>query len=534
MKSKKFFNLKLYLAGLKQFVLVALIICASSIIVPIIIPATSYLLTNVYLIAIFAFYMHNYVTKLFKTDQTEYTRACIIFSYTTALLTYSFVILLIPSILMGFCGLFVANLLFISAFLLAWSLTDNNYLCFALSLIILSPQALITYIAKTVYKLCSYLDKSKIYPLLNGELNLLTNNIGIKPHISDYNYNSLSGIIYTTIFALILTILAILVLTKVKSAQNALLTFVSIYICSATCLFPLHSIIRTIYYGKQVGLPIIASIAIFLAVICIYVLWNIYKTKQNKTKSRALTGVLIIITFNIVISGAILLICKSFASFTPTAAEIDYVIIENGSPSHDVDPYMHLIYAKTKVSDTESLEIIANLLDKNVAYSKNLDANGVPIYDSPNNNFKTIKVTICSNGSTEYRKLRIDENNLSKLFSNIEKTDKFIELASNLPKTITNGSYGFNGLIFIEALDIYNIYIKEFEALDEASRKEMIINNCKLTNDFYSGLDDFSNSNKLHVLYDNGNSFPGYYTLIIDITKATPKAYAKYQEYLTN
>ena len=556
MKNNCFFNSKLYISGLKQ--LAAVPIFAA--VVLSFLCTLQFILSKNYtfdfywsdifahyahltLVPIMALYIHNYISNKNSTLPEEHSRASVIISYTIAMFTYTMAMLLvaIPTTknVIYFLGMFSSYLLIAATFFLAWTLTNNTFSYIIIFLIISSPQIIITYVTQLVHELCPQLNSGTIPAILSPNYKLLVLFTNKTQSEFLYSYDYIPGIIFAIVTSIILISIALFILLKEEKTQkkSSLINtitkmLVKTFIPMAICLIPLKTIIKSLYSKQYNDLSLISLAFYLLIILFVYFICDIILNKKEASSKNSLIGLLLIVVLNVIIAGTTLIICDNNNSFSPNADEIDYVIIENGQPAHDVESYYQNIYKEVKVSDADTLKTLSHCIKVN-----NNNAN-TSLYNN-SNNFKLLNLTIHSNGATYNKTLRVDNGTCMKLFENIEKTDEFVQLVSNLPEEISNTSFAFNKLNLNEIKEIYSLYIEELSELSIDKQREIISRDKKNfdiiqnSDTSYSVLEErYADSGLICIYYENNESEkPGNYMLVIEITEDTPKAYEKFLEY---
>ncbi|MBE5926400.1 MAG: hypothetical protein E7270_05495 [Lachnospiraceae bacterium] len=565
----KLFNPKLYIQGLKQLSTIAidafailLVICVFGIIIgtgiggaDILVPIYAQT-AHLTFIPIMAFYILRFFHRRNSSDfyfSIPSSIACTSFSYMASVVTYALPMsaLIIPTLsddydalerITYFIGLFATYLLVIATIYLAWSVTNTLFSHIVVSgLILVLPQAIITFISSSVYRICCFLDSNNKAIFLDGKLNLLTHNFGVTYE----NYDYIPGIIYTLTIAIIYFILAI-ILSKTKRSENAgsetnnriVQTITRCILTTFVCLPAITRIVECIYYSEEINYAIPGILFLYFIAICVYFIYEFISTRTVKTFKSALLGLPVLILINILIISTILITSNKATNFTPDADEIDYVKFTSRIWSYEGDDsYYSTVINKVKITDSDTKQAISDALEESIDISKqNSSSNDSRFYYSEG--YKNLKVLICSDGTNYYRTLKIKENKYYNLIANaLLENDKFIRLASKLPdaeyisdfKMYTNKDYSETDI-----LNIYEIYRIELASLSLEENREIVKTSYEIaTEDSTLKYDDFDakyqDTGLIKIYYDINDNTK---TLFLNITEKTPKSYALYQEIL--
>ncbi len=570
MKSNKIFSTKLYIQGLKQLSTIAidafailLVICVFGIIIgtgiggaDILVPIYAQT-AHLTFIPIMAFYILHFFHRRNSSNfyfSIPSSIACTSFSYMTSVVTYALPIsaLIIPTLsddynaldrITYFIGLFVTYLLVIATIYLAWSVTNTLFSHIVVSgLILVLPQAIITFISSSVYRICCFLDSNNKAIFLDGKLNLLTHNFGVTYE----NYDYIPGIIYTLTIAIIYFILAI-ILSKTKRSENVgseinnriVQTITRCILTTFVCLPAITGIVEYIYYREEVNYTIPGILFLYFIAICIYFIYEFISTRTVKTFKSALLGLPVLILINILIISTILVTSNKATNFTPDADEIDYVKFTSRIWSYEGDySYYSTVINKVKITDSDTKQAISDALKESIDMSKQIDISGNNRLFYYSEGYRNLKVLICSGGTKYYRNLEIKENKYYNLIANaLLENDEFIRLASILPgaeyisnfKIYTNKDYSD-----ADILNIYEIYRMELASLSLEESREIVKTSYEIaTEDSTLRYDDFDtkyqDTGLIRIYYDINDNTK---TLFLNITEKTPKSYALYQEIL--
>ena len=585
-KKEKFFDIHLYIEGLRQIRTMGMVFMVMILICAVIIPAVyvwnfiieggglaaetvnlfevfPFLLAVMYIFApVMALRLFRFLNKRNESDfyhALSFTRPCLYVSFFAAVMTWAaaqvvisvlFEILILklaskviilnmasvwPFALAVLCGCF----LMISAVLVAMSLTGTYFSNIALALLILFlPRLILMVMTNAVASTCAVIVQGRAFGLLEASYNvpagIVINCINYFSGGTSLN-NILTPIItyapsaYTFILGCVYFALGMLLFAKRRSetAQNPaankyLQAALRIAAAMVPCIFGCM-----ILYKNMFGSYAFSGLLIFGFFACgiaVYFLFEIISAKKVRNLLKIFPGLLILAAVCVIIIFGMRTMYKSQIAFAPEADEIESVSV---TVSYSTSAYFTARQSEVKLTDKRAGEIVSEGLKTALEY----DGAGTSGYSTELSEYTVIIRT----GNTEkYRNIYLTDEEYEELVSCFDTSDDMKELYTQLPDS------GRITSIYLNNIDIYSSYsltedqmIGLYEcAAAEFAEMEFTDAYNIITNYYYTDEDGYT-AYYLDILaaqITDGTDV--YYVNIPIVPAAMPQTCALYAEYV--
>ncbi len=482
-----------------------------------------------------------------------HTRLCIFISFLMSIITWIAGIIaassLISSAVYTICGkyyipmygalakysvgCFVISILIIGAVSFAMTITGTTLTNIVLScLILFAPRLFYTTIDQSIAESLRILCTGHVLPLSGTGYNMLIDAID---SIFSFNMSTVmhaffnkSGLIYTSLLALIYIALAALFFIKRKSeaasfsAPSRILQ--AVYRCAVTMVVCLISISLIISYSDNIDSSIIVVCGVvYIIAIIVYFAYELITTRKLKNLLKAIPCLFIVVLLNAAFIGCGIMARSAALSFTPSSDEILTVQFENEDEFYFTNreysyiEYMTDAVGDVKTDDPEIRKIISDSIAKNVNDIKNNNNS------SDYRDYTTATVIIQTKSGRRYRNLRIENSDYQKITEKLLFNDKFKEEFNTLPEQ--NGILNISGISNCdftdeELLQVYNSMKEEIAALS--------------FDEWYNFLNDNVGTNEItfsfNTILDDGN----VYIYVPVSEKMLPNTYSKILGYMSD
>ncbi|MGM9636875.1 MAG: hypothetical protein ACI3YK_02700 [Eubacteriales bacterium] len=355
---------------------------------------------------------------------------------------------------------FVISILIVGAALIASSLSGTTATNILLTVLILYlPRITLTALNFILMYSLPIIPSGHSFLLFDNSCNLLfsfvasffTGNLfGSSPYIN--SMTSVHGLIYTTVLAVIFTVLAAILFIRRKSEsaersapskrlQATYRIIVTMIICLFACML-IFSLICS--KDSSMDTEIFGIVVLYIAALVVYFAYELITTRKWKNLLRAMPGLGIVAALNVAILCLLGGLRAYNLSFTPSADEIKSISIIGNSEYED--NYYHFGYeysfydyvqSKTetiKLDTPESKEIIAYNLSDCVEILKEYGANRY-WYGISHSDFETpVTVKITTNRGSRYRTVYVTNEELNLIANQLANDPQYADLYMNLPK----------------------------------------------------------------------------------------------------
>ena len=580
-KKEKFFDIHLYIEGLRQIKTMGIVFMVMILICALVIPVADvwnfigedgtwaaetlnlievfpFLLAVMYIFApVMALRLFRFLNKRNESDfyhALSFTRPCLYVSFFAAVMTWAaaqvvisvlFEILILklaskviilnmasvwPFALAVLCGCF----LMISAVMVAMSLTGTYFSNIALSLLILFlPRAILAAMTNAVANTCYVLVPSHAFGLLEASYNVPA---GIVINCFRYIFGSGSKVdifipvttyvpsAYTFILGCIYFALGMLLFAKRRSeaAQNPaankyLQAALRIAAATVPCTFGCMILYRNIFGSSYFSVLLIFGF--FVCGIAVYFLYEIISTKKVRNLLKIFPGILILAAVNVIIIFGMYSMQKSQLAFVPEADEIESVSV---TVSYSTSSYFSAKRSEFELTDERAREIVSEGLKTAIDY----DGADTSLSSAE---LKELTVVIRTKNAEKYRNICLKQEEYEELVSRFDTSDDMKELYTQLPDPgrITSIYLNFaDNLSEAQLKEIYECAADEFAEMEFADAYNVLTNYCYTDEDGYT-------ANELDVLAAQITDGTDIYNVYVPIIPAAmPETCALFIEYV--
>lgn len=517
--SKKYFDLNLYLEGLKQLRLPGFILSIITFIGSAVIPITiwsanrtyldSYPITALEAMPLVIFYMYlapfllcmslfSFLNKRSSSDfyhSIPNTRISLYTSFCAAVLTWTAVTIMITvlstSFLYAMLGMrfslnyvpymiftFIAGAVLIQgAILVAMSATGtlmNNVLIFLLLLFL--PRLLCLSFSSTLKGLLQIVNLNEFGIIGNMNLNipfkfiLCLPGLYVFPSYDLFTY--IPGIIYTFVLGVIYLILAGLIFkcrkseSAGKSSPNKILQHV--YRCAITLPITLIIPCALVSSSGEVGIGTLTGVV--TASIIIYFVYELITTKRLKNLITAAPFILVIVIFDILFGASMSATRSKVLNTVPEPQEIEWVSFTSRSSFSGVnmtEKFHSILQERVRYNDTELLLVLSDGL------RDTLDSIEMGKYKQNDN--QVCVVMELKGGRTIERIISLNDYDMGIVNEKREEHIEYIKAYSELPNEESIQNITFGNLSKADSRMLYDAFKKEFALLGPEDAN-MIIN----------------------------------------------------------
>ena len=580
-KKEKFFDIHLYIEGLRQIKTMGIVFMVIILICAVIIPAVyvwnfiieggsqaadtlnlfavfPFLLAVMYIFApVMALRLFRFLNKRNESDfyhALSFTRPCLYVSFFAAVMTWAaaqvvisvlFEILILklaskviilnmasvwPFALAVLCGCF----LMICAVLVAMSLTGTYFSNIALALLILFlPRLILMVMTNAVTGTCSVIVPGHAFGLLEASYNIPA---GIVMNTIYYFFSggSSNDILtsvttyvpsaYTFILGCIYFALGMLLFAKRHSeaAQNPaankyLQAALRIAAATVPCTFGCMILYRNIFGSSYFSVLLIFGF--FACGIAVYFLYEIISTKKVRNLLKIFPGLLILAAVSVIIIFGMRAMYKSQLAFAPEADEIESVSV---TASYSTSTYFLAKKEEAALTDERAKEIVSEGLKTALEY----DSAGTYLYSDGLTEYTVI---IRTENTEKYRNIYLTDVEYEELVSCFETSEDMKNLYTQLPDsgriTSIHLNYGTD-LTQKQLISLYECAAAEFAEMEFTKAYSVITEYCYTDEDGYTAY-------ILDVLETQVSDGAQVYNMYIPIIPgAMPETCALFAEYV--
>ncbi len=565
MNNKKIFSFHMFLQTLKQtrlagFIMMVVITLIS--VVPIIsslnyireynqVSNVSGVSGNYFLVMVFvlvvpviSFIIWSFLNKRSSSDfyhSIPYTRLCIYFSKTAAILTWIVGILVVSYVSQAvlfiankkyfnvdygtmfsmYLSIFICSLLCMAIINVAASITGNilSNICVT-GLIMFLPRFLGVMITEmTVYHGETYMIRNSGVGLLDSSNNMIIGWVFSVLGISNGSSGitdmvlSLSSNLYTLILALIYIVIGAVLFVKRKSetsgkaANGRVLPMIIRTLIGFTIAF---IAVMMAYTNEEYDVTVSVVVLFIVSALVVFVYECIVSKKMNVIK-QCIPSILLGYVLAVVVGTAANSFGRYEASYEPDSSKLSYVSIQSeDNYSMSDDDYFSMISSKIQFTDDEILKYVS---EKFMAYKDKCISRGVHNYvhssrDAENN----YVVGFRQNGVTHYRRVSLNGSDAEKLAAMLKKDENFVNSYMDLPDSDKISITSMAGdMEESDSIDVYETLVSEVKEIGFEKWYKIINSDTK-------GFVMIVQFSRKGVTYD----------MILPISKDMPKTYNKY------
>ena len=540
-KKEKYFDIHLYIEGLRQIKTMGIVFMVIILICAVIIPVVyvwnfiiesgsqaaetlnlfavfPFLLAVMYIFApVMALRLFRFLNKRNESDfyhALSFRRPCLYVSFFAAVMTWAaaqviisvlFEIVILklaskviilnmasvwPFALAVLCGSFLV----ISAVLVAMSLTGTYFSNIALALLILFlPRLILMVMTNAVAGTCSVIVSGHAFGLLEASYNVPA---GIVMNVINYFIigGSLNDILtsvttyvpsaYTFILGCIYFALGMLLFSKRHSeaAQNSaankyLQAALRIAAATVPCTFGCMILYRNIFGSSYFSVLLIFGF--FACGAAVYFLFELISTKKAKNLLKIFPGLLILAAVCVIIIFGMRAMHKSQLAFAPETDEIESVSV---TVSYSTSTYFWAKKEEVALTDERAKEIVSEGLKTALEY----DRAGTSAYSI---GLSEYTVVIRTGNTEKYRNICLTDEEYEELVSCFETSEDMKNLYTQLPDsgriTSIHLNYGPN-LTQEELISLYECAAAEFAEMEFTDAYSVITEYCYTDEEGYT------------------------------------------------
>lgn len=490
---KNFFNVKLYLDGIKQLKLIgimsAIVLSVFSVLIPI-----GYFVNSMYrdesgqmifeniivsmsditainhaiyllIVPVMCLSVFSFLTKRNACDfyhSIPLKRAGLYFSFYASIMTWIIGMLTISSLLSIIAVAFLPNISIITSsvfifyikilaasvlvaggFMIAIGLTGTTFTNLVVAVIILFfPRIFIAATTAMINGTLPYINLSSNGLLLNYHNNLL---ISFFTGLFGSSYSGVYGpVVYSFILGAVYTAAGCFIFVRRKSeaAGNAAISrwlqlifrlSVSFIVCLIPCYMIYSMIMDGTVFSNANTTTFFWIVSLYVTALILYFLYELITTKKLKNLVKAMPGVGILALINIIFITCICIGTVFLKRSLPEADDIEYFNICQENDYYDTDNYFSELSSEIKITDPDAIDIIASLLKST---AENSESESDYIYYAANSLDIQIKSGLFKRSYT----IALSNNEYSKLIGYLKNNDDFMKLYTELPPLDTNNT----------------------------------------------------------------------------------------------
>lgn len=528
----KIFSLKLYWEGIKKIRLVGFASAVLCVVVSALIPISTLLnergyapetqmvleieqfciplVMLLFLTPLFVFSMYSFLNHRNTSDfyhAIPYRRGCVYLSFTAAILTWLWAIVLVTvfstALLWSFSASYVFPLTFLVQVPLAYflatmavagittvamTITGNVASNIAITaLLLVFVRVVSVLILNTVSSIAPVLDTSaSVFSMFQPEFflpfGILTASMGLTA--ADKVFGSAPVLLYALAVGVVMLALGGVFYcrrrseTATRSAPNRLLQH--LYRCAVTLPFVLILVnyILSELFGQSTyrRLEMSAILILLVVTLLVYFLFELITTKRPRNLISAMPWLLVLVAGAGIFTGAMLLMRSNILAFTPAASEIESIVIPEKREAYSVT-YEELVTGRIEIRDEKAKELVAGALEQSVELTEQHQ-----LYEYWRDKESSELVTVgirTKDGKTVGRTLWMSGENYQALQELFNQTQEYRDAYFSLPETsellyISIGnSYVGSSLTDRQREALWETFRAEFATLSDAQKLEI-------------------------------------------------------------
>ena len=417
--------------------------------------------------------------SFFAAVITWVTAACVISSMTSVagyLMLSQFCTVNFTSVWVMLFNTLAASLYTAAAVAVGMCLSGTTFTNLVVSLLLIfMPRVLILIFTSYLSNVLNILSPEHFIPPLDSQYNVATNLVlGVFVGGADRSLTFFTGGLYTLGVGLVYTFLAALLFrarkseAAARSAPNrALQTVYRCLLAFIVCLLPAVFIVENIINRRAPDADdVFLYLVLYLAAVLVYLIYELITTRKWRNLVRSLPALGILALCNLGLIGGMVGAYNSVLSFHPSPDAIEYVRLL-GSGSRTSSNYFSLKVAEARLDDPAILEVVANRLRiQTERIRKHPSAGqGYWSYDQEPISYETVAIN--TGMRTVYRRLPLtqeDNQVIAESFANNEEVRRAYTTLPQVGKNAT--SVGISGLSGEQAREVYEVFQEEMEAMD--------------------------------------------------------------------
>lgn len=527
MMKKRFFDVGLYLDGLRQLRIIGVMLFVILELEAILMPLGQYInilqqqrpggglyainlgvvsFMNMHPLLVLSFtvfaplmvlYLFSFLNKRSSSDfyhSLPNTRISLFFSFFAAVMTWVVVACVISSmtsvagylLLSRYCtvnftsvwvmlfNMLAASLYTAAAVAIGVCLSGTTFTNLVVSLLLIfMPRVLILIFTSYLSNVLSILSPEHFIPPLDSQYNVATNLVlGLFVGGADRSLTFFTGGLYTLGVGVVYTLFAALLFrarkseTAGRSAPNrALQTVYRCLLAFLVCLIPIVFIVENIIYRRSPsGDDVFLYLVLYLVAVLVYLIYELITTRKWRNLLRSLPALGILALCNLALIGGMVGAYNSVLSFHPATDEIEYVrLLGSGRTSSN---YFSLKVAQAKLDDPAILEVVANRLRIQTEQIRKRPSSG-SYYWAFEAEGSIETVAINTGLRTVYRRLTLtkeDNQIVAESFANNEEVRLAYTTLPQVGKNATSVNVG--NLTSEQSQEIYKVFQEEMQAMD--------------------------------------------------------------------
>ena len=528
---KRFFDVGLYLDGLRQLKIVGVMLFVILELEAILIPLGQYIailqrleyspsavynmgvvnflqmhpllvLTFTVFAPVMMLYLFSFLNKRNSSDfyhSLPNTRLSLFFSFFAAVMTWVIAASVISSLtavaghllLSQYCSInftsvwvMLFNMLAASFFTaaavgMAMCLSGTVFTNLVVSLLLIfMPRVLILIFTSYLSSVLSILSPEHFIPPLDGQYNVATNLVlGLFTGSAEQSFTFFTGGLYTLGLGLLYTVFAALLFRARKSESagqsapnRALQTVYRCLIAMLVCLVPCTAIVaNVINHESPSGEDVFVYLVFYIGAVLLYFIYEIITTRKWRNLARAVPALGILALCNLAFIGGVLGAYNSVLSFHPGKDDIEYVRLlgTEGSSSNN---YFSLKVANAPLDDPVIREVIANRLQVQTEQLRKNPGSRNWYYDGMINGGGTYQTVAIRTGMrTVYRRLNLTTEDNRLIGQSFANNEEVRTAYTTLPQLGKNATnVGVSNLSGAQAEEVYKVFLEEAAAMDFA------------------------------------------------------------------